>query len=117
MPARSTVERPGYRRRTRADLFDKRTAQWRRRCELVSLYEASLGGTVSPALQLQIERAAEMGVIAERARASFLTGQAVSLDDVVRTERAAASAVRALRIGDRKPKAETLHDYLAAKAT
>jgi hypothetical protein len=117
MPADRSAERPRSARRRVSDLHDKRTASWRRRVELIKVFEAALGGQVPPPpLRLRIEAAAEMTVIAERARAGFLAGS-VALDDVVRVERAAASAVRTLRIGDRKPQAETLHDYLAAKAT
>jgi hypothetical protein len=100
-----------------ARVLDGRTREAQRRRELVKTFCRELGADIPPTLMMRVEAAAELQTIAEAARAGWLAASGVSLEDVVRTERAATSAVQALRIGDRKPKAETLHDYLAAKAT
>jgi hypothetical protein len=67
-----------------AGRFDKRTKEWRRRCELVEIYKAALGGSVTPLLSVKIANAAEMAVIAETARADYMDGRKASLVSSVR---------------------------------
>ena len=60
-------------RRGAGDLWDRRTAAWRRRCELIRIYREALGEPISDALAVKIEAASEMRVVAERARAEALS--------------------------------------------
>lgn len=101
-----------------AGLFDRRTRQWRRLCELIDLYTLALGGSeaVDPVLEVKVESAAEMRVIAELARARHLSSAGdVTLDDVVRVERQAERAERAIEARQAKPAGPTLADYIADK--
>ena len=113
----NSAEAPRSRRRTRADLFDKRTAAWRRRQALVAIFTAAVATPMTEPLRLKIEAAAELATIAEKARADHLAGRDVALDDVVRTANQAARAERALGIGGTpKPHGPTLAEYLAGRA-
>lgn len=121
MPATATAisaDAPRLRRRTKADRFDRRSVHWRRRCELIAAYiDALEGAQVTATLALRIEAAAEMRCCAERARADYLNTGRTSVDDVVRSERAASHAERSLGIGQAKakPSALGLEEYLAGK--
>jgi hypothetical protein len=102
-----------------ADLLDRRTKEWRRRCELIDQFTAALGGpqAVTGILAMKIEQAAELAVVAELARAAFIRGEAMPADDVVRTANQAARAEKALGIKHRTAKPEPdLQSYLAGKA-
>ncbi len=106
-------------RRTKADLWDKRRAPWRRRCELIRLFIAELGGepAMTPALRLQVERAAELATIAEMVRAAFVEG-GIGPNDVIRAERVAQLAERRLGLIGKPAKAKTqsVAEYLAQAA-
>jgi hypothetical protein len=85
------------------ETLDKRTAASRRAMQLMQQFETELGGGLTDGQKLAVSRAAVMTAIAEDARLRKLGGaKDVSLDDLVRLDRVAALAVRALGIGDRK---------------
>jgi hypothetical protein len=64
-----------------------------------------------------VGRAAELVAISEQLRADVLRGLPVSADDIVRVERVAASALRALHLPSASSKpAPTLADYLKQQA-
>ena len=92
----NATEAPRTRRRTRADLFDRRTRAWRRRQALVAIFAAAVATPITEPMRLKIEAAAELATIAEQARADHLAGRDLALDDVVRTANQAARAERAL---------------------
>ena len=99
--------------------FDRRTREWKRRCELVAAFEDALGGrlSISKPTALKIEVAAELAVVAELTRSRYLRGAAVSPDDVVRTANQAMRAERLLGIdGEPKVAADSLDDYLRRNA-
>jgi hypothetical protein len=109
IPARTRRHRK--RHRLIEDL-DKRSRAGRRAAQLIRLFEAALGGTVTDAQRLAVSRAALMTAIAEDARIKRLHGATdISLDDLVRLDRVAAGAVRALDM-PAKPGKPTLSDYL-----
>ena len=96
-------------------LVDRRTREWRRRAQLVKLFTNELGGPslLTAAQAVKVDTAAELAVIAELARASFMAGNGVTADDVVRTSRAASLAEKQLGIDSRKAKTKrTLADVL-----
>jgi hypothetical protein len=84
----------------RTSWVSRRTRAGRRIQHLIDTYQAALADReLSPALLLKVEMAAEASVVAEDARARFLNGDAsITLDNLVRADRRAASAVAALRI-------------------
>ncbi|MGX5803494.1 hypothetical protein ACWGS9_19915 [Bradyrhizobium sp. Arg314] len=133
LPARNVAGLPTKGRRSRgrrpgepmAALFlDRRTSEWTRRAELIALFTKALGGPVAPLLASRIEKAAELAVVAERTRARLLAGEAgITVDDVVRAERVAALAERALNIGKAPPskprpslREQLAHEQLANEA-
>jgi hypothetical protein len=98
--------------------LDGRTREARRARELQATYSEQAGGELTADLAARIRRAAELTALAEAKRAQLMRGDegAASLDDLVRLERAAVAAVRALRIDDRaKAKQPSLREYLASK--
>jgi hypothetical protein len=98
--------------------LDQRTRAATRARKLAAEFEAELGGNVTTAMHIAIERAAALTVVAEDARARRLAGDlSITLDDLVRTDRAAAAAVKALGLDKRRePTGPTLHEYFAARA-
>jgi hypothetical protein len=97
--------------------LDGRTVGARRARELARGFQAELGGTVSATQRFAIERAAALVALAEDARARRLAGDlGVSLEDVVRTDNAAARAVKALGIKPADLKVPTLQEHLARRA-
>jgi hypothetical protein len=101
------VSARALRRRTQhrtVETLDKRTAASRRAMTLMKQFEAELDGNLTDGMRLAVSRAAVMTAIAEDARLRKLAGaKDVSLDDLVRLDRVAALAVKALGIGVRKP--------------
>jgi hypothetical protein len=66
----------------------------------VAAFTAEMGGALTPGQRLAVDRAAQLVALAEDARARRLGGDmAITLEDVVRTDNAAARAVRQLGIG------------------
>lgn len=116
--AASAPESPTNSRPLAIDLLDRRTREWRRRGELIGVFTAALGGgAVSPILAAKIEAAAELAVVAEMTRASFMAGAGAVADDVVRTANQAARAEKALGIAARtKPQKPSLEAYLSGAA-
>jgi hypothetical protein len=105
------------RRRTLTKV-DRRGRLGRRIAELAAIYTAALGADeLSPMRRLRVAEAAELKAVAELARGDYMRGDARgSLDDIVRLERRAEQAVKALGIIDAaKPKPPTLAEYLATK--
>jgi tagatose-1,6-bisphosphate aldolase non-catalytic subunit AgaZ/GatZ len=99
--------------------LDQRTMAARRAAALVSTFADELGGELSTAQRLVVERAAVLMALAEDAASRRLGGDtAISLDDVVRLEGAASRAVKRLGIGVRKPEpaVPTLAEHLAKRA-
>lgn len=93
---------------------DKRTALGKRIVALAALYTASLGGVdaLSPMKRHRIGEAAQLKALAERARGEYLREGRGSLDDVVRIERKASAAERALGIVERTAKSPSFRDRL-----
>jgi hypothetical protein len=98
--------------------LDGRTVAARRARELAKGFEAELGGTVTVSRRFAIERAAALVALAEDAKARRLAGDAaITLEDVVRVDNAAARAVKALGIKPGAPaKVPTLQEHLARRA-
>lgn len=111
---------PGARRKRRRPpkLIDGRSAAARRSRDLAASFERELGAGAMPSERLAINRAAGLAVLADTLRQRRLAGDVtVLLDDLVRVERLADRAVRALGLGKiAKPTAPSLAEYLAAKA-
>lgn len=118
---RDDAETPLVGKRDRRRLLtkvDKRTAFGRRLAELKRLYIEALGGEaeLSPIKRKRVEEAADLRATAEKARGDFMRDGVGTLNDIVRTERAARSAERALGIVERAAKAKTLADVLSGRA-
>jgi hypothetical protein len=116
VPARSAGSHPSI--GGHIGRVDGRSAVARRAKQLTADFIAALGGhsAVDSVLMAKVRRAAELVVVAERARVAALHGSAVALDDLVRVERLAELAVRRLGIDQREPDKPDLDDYLASKA-
>jgi hypothetical protein len=120
MEAMSAANEPQKPRRSRAQTLtgvDKRTTLGKRIAELKALYIDALGGAdaLSPMMRLKVDEAAQLKALAERARGDYLRDGTGSLDDVVRIERKASAAERALRIVDKvRDTTPSLAEYLAA---
>jgi len=83
-------------------------------------FEGELGGHVTEGQKLAISRAAVMTAVAEDARIRKLNGAGdISYDDLVRLDRVAAHAVRALGIkfAPAKPQVSSLSDIIEDEAT
>jgi hypothetical protein len=93
---------------------DRRTALGKTIETLKAIYLSALGGAdvLSAVKLLKVHDAAELKAAAELARGNYLRGGDVSLDDVVRSERKASHAERALGIVE-KPAAPSVHANIA----
>jgi hypothetical protein len=124
--ATAILPRPSRKTRQKTRLIAVRNLDQRTRAavqarKLAAEFEAELGGNVTTAMRIAIDRAATLTIVAEDARARRLAGDLdITLDDLVRTDRAAAAAVRALGLDHgRKPSnppALDLQSSLAAQA-
>jgi hypothetical protein len=90
-------------RRSRAIVLtrvDRRTALGKRIAELTAIYIAALGsdGALSEMKRLRIGEAAQLKALAELARGNYMRNGEGNLDDIVRIERKASAAERALGI-------------------
>ena len=104
-------------RRLRLTRVDKRSVAGQRIAELKALFKASLGDRpLTPMLAMRIAEASELKALAEKARGDYLRGGGGNLDDTIRAERRADQAVRALGIGEAKPKALSFLAQLAVSA-
>jgi hypothetical protein len=99
-------------RRRTLTRIDRRSRLGKRIDELTILFAGALGGELSPVRKLRIERAAQLSALAEQARGDHMRNEGTS--DIVRLERAAAAAVRALGDLEAKPKTPTLAELLAS---
>lgn len=78
---------------------DRRSRLGIRIRELTEMYIVALGGELSPLKREAIGDAAQLKALSEDQRGAWMRGEAkCSLDDLVRLERRADQAVRALRI-------------------
>ena len=97
--------------------LDGRTLARKKTDALIAAFTAELGGgELSVAGRIAVERAARMLALAEDSAARRLGGDmAISLEDVTRTDNAAARAVRDLGLGQRKrePAQAPLRERLA----
>ena len=80
------------------------------------MFAVAVGGELTPMRKLKVDKAAQLTAIAELARGDFMRDGKGTLDDIVRLERKADQAIRALGLTEAKPKAPTLLDRFAAKA-
>ena len=99
-------------RRRTLTRIDRRSRLGKRIDELTILFAGALGGELSPVRKLRIERAAQLSALAEQARGDHMRNQGTS--DIVRLERAAAAALRALGDLEPKPRGPTLAELLAS---
>ena len=84
---------------------DKRSCLGKRITELTKLYLAALGDAeLSPIKRLRVAEAAQLKALAEKARGDFMRDGTGCLDDIVRIERKASAAERAVGIVERPPK-------------
>jgi hypothetical protein len=88
-------------RRRSLTKIDQRGRLGKRIAELTALFTGATGGDPSPILKMRIAQAAELTALAEQARGDHMRGGGTT--DIVRLERAAASAVRALGNLEAKP--------------
>jgi hypothetical protein len=106
-------------KRSRAKLLtkvDRRSQLGKRIVELTAMFTAAIGGELTPMRRLSVDKAAQLTAIAEQARGAFMRDGVGSLDDIVRLERKADQAIRALALVEHKPKGPTLAEYLAKRA-
>ena len=103
-------------RRLTLTRIDKRGRLGKRIVELTAIFAAAVGGELTPMHRLKIQRAAELGALAELARGAYLRGEGGDLHEVIRAERKADQATRALGISEAKPKGPSLLARLAEGA-
>jgi hypothetical protein len=101
-PAGSTA--PKRDRKLTLTKIDKRGRLGKRVAELNTMFAGAVGGEQTPMRKLKVEQAAQLTALAELARGDFMRDGKGTLDDIVRCERKADQAVRALGISDVKPK-------------
>jgi hypothetical protein len=113
--ASSAVVAPKPRRSRKRTLttVDRRTRVWKRIAELTALFTAALGVEATPLRRMKIEQAAQLTALAEIARGRFMRNGDGTLDDIVRLERKADGAVRALGVVESKPKPPSIADIVA----
>jgi hypothetical protein len=116
-PAPTPPRRKRDRRRTLTKI-DMRSRLGRRITELSIVFTGALGGSrgeLTPIKKLKIEQAAQLSALAEQARGEIMRGVKglAGSGDIVRLERAAAAAVRALGDLEPRPRAKTLAEVLA----
>ena len=110
------ARKPRRSRKRTLTTVDRRTRVWIRIADLTAMLTAALGSVeLTPMRRMKIEQAAQLTALAELARGRFMRDGEGTLDDIVRLERKADSAVRALGIVESKPKPASLADYIAAR--
>jgi len=97
---------PRRSRAKRLTTVSRSTRLGKRIDELMAMLTAALDGELTPMRKLAVERAAQLTAIAEKARGDFMRDSLGTLDDIVRLERKADQAVRALRLVDEPAKRE-----------
>jgi hypothetical protein len=96
----NAVALPKRDRRLTLTKIDKRGRLGKRIAELTEIFAAAIGGELTPWRKLKVEKAAQLTAIAELARGDFMRDDKGTLDDIVRCERKADQAVRALGISE-----------------
>jgi hypothetical protein len=115
----ATAMSPPKRSRAQRLTFVNRSTRLGKRIdELKALFESAIpAGELTPLKREQLSEAAQKKALAEAERGARMRGEARSdLDELVRLERAAVAAVKALGIVEERPRQVTLAHYLAAKA-
>lgn len=119
-PASMTdAPRPRRSRAKRLTAVNRGSRLGKRIAELTALFTAAFRADELTAIKCEkIADAAQLKAMAEKARGEWMRAGAHSLDDIVRLERKASAAERALGIVERAPRIKThgLRDYLANKA-
>ncbi len=99
---------PKRSRTRRLTTVDGRSVVFRRVRELTEVFTSALtqaGVELSPVRKLKVQTAAETLALAEKARGAFLRGEGgADLDEVIRAERRADSAVRRLGLPYETPR-------------
>ena len=103
---RRVIGSPKRVRRLTLTMVDTRGRLGKRIAELGVVFSAAVGGEQTPMRKLKVEKAAQLTAIAELARGAYMRDAQGTLDDIVRLERKADQAVRALGIREAKPKGE-----------
>ena len=103
---------PRRSRAKRLTTVNRSTRLGKRIVELTDMFTAAVGGELTPMRHLVIDKAAQLTAIAEMARGAFMRDGVGTLDDIVRLERKADQAVRALGAIEEKPRPPTLADLL-----
>jgi hypothetical protein len=118
-PPQSATVAPKRDRRLTLTKIDKRGRLGKRVAELTAMFAAAVGGELTPMRKLKVEKAAQLTALAELARGDFMRDAKGTLDDIVRLERKADQATRALGIVERPPETpkpwEVLQAYLEAR--
>src|SRR5687768_15605469 len=78
--------------------LDLRSPAARRYKDLIASFTNALGGILTDAQQVAVQRAAGLTVAAEESRAKAMRGEPVEIADLVKLENLADRAVRALNI-------------------
>jgi hypothetical protein len=109
--------RPRRSRAKHLTTVNRSTRLGKRIDELKALFTEALGeDALTPMRRMRIAEAAELKGTAEAARGRWMRGEEkCSLDELVRLERKADQAVRALGIEETRAAPVTLSDYLAAR--
>lgn len=81
--------------------IDRRSRAWRRRCELIALFSKQLPG-ISDAQYLDVERLADLVVMAEITRAAMLAGEPVDMFGLARIENTISRLKWNLGLGRRR---------------
>jgi hypothetical protein len=92
------VALPKRDRRLTLTKIDKRGRLGKRVAELTAIFAAAVGGELTAMRKLKIEKAADLTAMAEQMRGDFMRDGKGTLDDIVRLERKADQAARALGI-------------------
>ncbi len=109
----NAVEAPRRCRKRTLTKINSRTILGKRIAELTALFaDAVKADEISPLLRLKIDEAAQLKALAELARGDYMRDRRGTLDDIVRLERKADLAVKALGIVEGKPRSPTLAEVL-----
>jgi hypothetical protein len=87
-------------RRLTLTKIDRRGRLGKRIAELTAMFAAAVGGELTPMRKLRVDKAAQLTAIAELSRGDYMRDGKGTLDDIVRLERKADQAVRALGLTD-----------------
>jgi hypothetical protein len=91
-------------RRLTLTKIDKRGRLGKRVAELTAMFAAAVSGELTAMRKLKVDKAAQLTALTELARGDFMRDGKGTLDDIVRLERKADQAVRALGLTETKRK-------------